>query len=254
MALPLWGQQEKSQDSTQTIEEAIAEAIANHEADSEAHLGSGESLETHKQEDIIDHPAGSVLPDKWTFSDLDFETNFETLTPFDISAGVTNNSWPGVEFDIFDGGGDLRTLKANLVGLITGSTLDYDFLLDVYFNVDSADDNEILDFGISDNAMTTRYLGFRVTGGNLYGVARWGGSENLTSNLGNVSDGTVKFVRVFYSASLDVVTFYLNGSVVGTLQPASAIQLSNQLSIYADDNGAEGTVLRVYKVFLARSI
>jgi hypothetical protein len=78
MTLPVWGQQEKSLDDDQTIDEAIAEAIAEHEADPEAHLGAGESLEQHKTEDMIDHPAGSVASDKLPQARL-LITAFESL-------------------------------------------------------------------------------------------------------------------------------------------------------------------------------
>lgn len=67
MALPLWGQLEKSTDDPQTIEEAIDAAIAAHNEESDAHLGLGQSLESHKSEDVIDHPPESVLPDKLRF-------------------------------------------------------------------------------------------------------------------------------------------------------------------------------------------
>lgn len=254
MALPLWGQLEKATDDEQTIDEAIAEAIAAHESDPEAHLGEDESLEKHKTEEIIDHPQGSILPDKWSFADYDFETNFENLTPFTISSGVTNTTWPGATFDIFDGGGDVRTLRANLLGILTGSTVTYNYLCDVYFSIDSADDLEIINIGITNTGQDTHYLGIRISGGDLFGVARWGGSENLTANLGDVSDGGIKFVRLYYDEAANTIYFYLDGVLVASMTPASAIQISNQWGIRADDNGAEGTVLRVYKTFIARSI
>lgn len=68
MALPLWGELEKAQDSNQTIEQAIAAAIVAHEEDPTAHLGVGESLQSHKHDPIIDHPAQSVVLDKTPFS------------------------------------------------------------------------------------------------------------------------------------------------------------------------------------------
>lgn len=254
MTLQLWGLMQKAQDDPRTIEEVIADMIAEHEEDPEAHLGDGESLSMHKQEDVIDHPPGSILPDKWSFTDYDFETNFESLSGFTISSGVTNTSWPGVIFDIYDGGGDLRTLRANFTGVLTGTTLTYDYLCDTYFAVDSADDLDIIDIGISDTGMTTRSLGFRITGGDLYGVARWGSSEQLTSSLGDVTDGNIKFVRVYYDYGANLITFYLNGVAVATLTPSSAVQISNQWSVRAQDNGAEGTLLRVFKTYISRGL
>ena len=66
MTLPLWGSLEKAQDDAQTIEQAIDAAIIEHENDPTAHLGAGESLQSHKSEEIIDHPALSIVPDKFS--------------------------------------------------------------------------------------------------------------------------------------------------------------------------------------------
>lgn len=71
MTLPLWGMMQKAQDDPETIEQAIARMIAEHEADPEAHLGEGESLSMHKHEEIIDHPAQSVVLDKTPFRDYE---------------------------------------------------------------------------------------------------------------------------------------------------------------------------------------
>lgn len=245
---------QKSQEDPRTIEEVIAAMIVEHEEDPEAHLGDGESLQMHKQEDIIDHPPGSILPDKWSFADYDFETQFENLNGFSVSTGISNANWPGASFDLYDGGADLRTIRANLTGVLQPSTLLHDYLCDTYFYVDTSDELEIIDIGISDSGMTTRYLGFRITGGNLYGVARWGGSEHLTANLGDVTNGLIQFVRVYYDYGANLITFYLNGVAVATLTPASAIQISNQWSVRGVDNGAEGTVVHIFKTYISKGM
>ena len=54
----------KSQSDNETIEEAIDRLILAHEADEEAHLGVGESLQSHKASEIIDHLASSIIADK----------------------------------------------------------------------------------------------------------------------------------------------------------------------------------------------
>jgi hypothetical protein len=54
----------KSQTDNETIEEAIARIVAEHESDEEAHLGVGDSLQSHKASEIIDHLASSIIADK----------------------------------------------------------------------------------------------------------------------------------------------------------------------------------------------
>jgi len=99
MADPVWGNLEKAQDDDQTIDEAIAAAIAAHEADSDAHTESGESLETHKGQEVIDHPALSLVADKYAdqsvenekfkYNQFKIESVFESLDAFSQSTSGT---------------------------------------------------------------------------------------------------------------------------------------------------------------------
>lgn len=66
MDMPPWGDLPKSQVDPQLITQAIDAAIAAHEADPTAHLGDGESLQQHKSNDVVDHPAMSIVPDKFS--------------------------------------------------------------------------------------------------------------------------------------------------------------------------------------------
>lgn len=98
--LNTWGDLAKDQTSSQTINQAIDEAIALHEADPEAHLGVGESLEQHKTNTVIDHPAdsivedkiqtGAVTSDKLLISKYVLDTRFESLTGWSKSSGIFN--------------------------------------------------------------------------------------------------------------------------------------------------------------------
>lgn len=82
MSAETWGLLAKSQSDSTTIDQAIAAAIADHEADSSAHLGSGESLESHRASDILDHPEGSVVADKLPKNGIVFNSVFENLAYF----------------------------------------------------------------------------------------------------------------------------------------------------------------------------
>jgi hypothetical protein len=84
MADPVWGQLAKAQDDSETIEEAIVRLIGEHESDAGAHTGAGESLETHKSQEIVDHPAGSILIDKETFTEVVTRYAFESIDNWSI--------------------------------------------------------------------------------------------------------------------------------------------------------------------------
>lgn len=78
MSNPVWGQLQKALDDPETIEEAIVRLINEHAADPTAHLGSGESLNAHKTDEVIDHPAGSVVLDKSSYS-YAINSSFESV-------------------------------------------------------------------------------------------------------------------------------------------------------------------------------
>ncbi len=60
----VWGNLFKSAISSEKIEEAILRMIQDHENDENAHVEAGESLNSHKASEIIDHIAQSIIADK----------------------------------------------------------------------------------------------------------------------------------------------------------------------------------------------
>lgn len=60
----VWENIPKSQSDPQTIGEAIAEGVNVHNEDIEAHMAELQSLEAHRTNNIVDHPAESVVNDK----------------------------------------------------------------------------------------------------------------------------------------------------------------------------------------------
>lgn len=68
MAEPfVWGSLNRAVNDPTVIDEAIETAIAAHNDNSDAHLGEGESLQSHRAAEIIDHLAESVVNDKIRF-------------------------------------------------------------------------------------------------------------------------------------------------------------------------------------------
>jgi hypothetical protein len=60
----IWGDLSKSQVDPSTINEEIDLMIVNHLNDPDAHLEIGQSLQSHKASEIIDHLAHSIIEDK----------------------------------------------------------------------------------------------------------------------------------------------------------------------------------------------
>ena len=88
MALDIWGDKPKSQIDSTTVDEEIASLIEAHNDDEDAHLESGQSLQSHKASEIIDHLAYSVLRDKLAFDRFTIDTVFESIDAWVTSGNV----------------------------------------------------------------------------------------------------------------------------------------------------------------------
>jgi len=88
MDSPTWGDLAKSQVDNETIEEAAARLILAHEADANAHLETGESLQSHKASEIIDHAARSIYQDKMAYDRFTIREHFNSLDGWAKSAHV----------------------------------------------------------------------------------------------------------------------------------------------------------------------
>lgn len=90
MSIETWGMMPKSQEDAQTVEERVAEMIAEHEADPEAHTGVNESLAAHRANEVIDHPAASIVGDKFSESQIGndwYHNDFKSVDQF-VKAGT----------------------------------------------------------------------------------------------------------------------------------------------------------------------
>lgn len=138
MAVLNWGDLTKSQEDGETIEEAIARLIVAHNANEESHLDTGQSLQSHKAAEIIDHLAGSIIEDKigdqeitnekFKFNQFKIESFFESIDSWEtavfgtgsiteglaslvLKTGVTINSWVRVSAAAWSEGDATKYLK-----------------------------------------------------------------------------------------------------------------------------------------------
>jgi len=114
-----WGNLLKSQISSEKIEEAITRMIQDHEDDPDAHIEEGESLQSHKASEIIDHVVASIIEDKVAnkaitprklYIDKYYnQCNFESLDAWEKTEEGT-----GASVEI--GGGSCKLTAGNDVG------------------------------------------------------------------------------------------------------------------------------------------
>jgi len=136
MAVLNWGDLTKSQEDGETIEEAIARLIAVHNADEESHLAEGQSLESHKASEVIDHLAGSVIEDKigdqevsnekFKFNQFKLESYFESIDAWTSGVGGTASLTEGLASLLLSTGTTINSwLRLNGEAWTEGDAVDY---------------------------------------------------------------------------------------------------------------------------------
>lgn len=210
-----WAGLNKNSNDSETIEEAIDRLIAVHEEAPTSHLGAGESIEQHKNAEVIDHPAYSVLNDKVAFDGNTIDITFNNLDIFDHSTGVeiqgeetlllttsglNNTQWCGGSVGDLSAGAEYdfprnpRFLSKFMLSSISSQV--------GYFIVGELDEG--------------RGFGLKILNNKLYGVYFKADYSEVTLELLTLVAYTVyKFdIRVDYP---DSIKFYVNGGLVGTI-------------------------------------
>lgn len=233
MALPVWGNLEKSQIDDEKIEEAIARLIQAHEDDPDAHVEAGESLHSHKASAIIDHLALSIIADKIkkgevTVQKLDWDkfliqTGFETLDGWQ-QGGVGSETITCVV-----GGTKLRTGAVNNDTAYIAAVPNYgmgpqaDFDKDPVFQIRL----RIMDKGYAEVHVHTGnegfqsagndYIGFRFDQDKIYAVCRESSlSETAVDITGSINSEDPHDYKVMYYAT-NKVEFYIDGVLKTTI-------------------------------------
>jgi hypothetical protein len=215
-----WGLLAKSQSEATTIDEAIATAIASHEADPDSHLGTGESLQSHKASEIIDHLAGSIVADKYTMLQKDWVCNFDSLSPFYVSGTVGNDQAPG--FIMFIEYGGTATAELGTMQEFYNERNDwtkyifYEVLALLY--VDSTN-KLFFGFGAMLTMVTSRAVGFYLNNTTLYGYLNDSGTvKTVALTIANLA--ATHNYRFEFDPALGKTTFFVDGVQAGQLDNA----------------------------------
>jgi len=244
MSIVTWGNLPKSQIDNETIEEAITRLIAAHNDDADAHLETGQSLQSHKASEIIDHLALSIIQDKIG----DGEISLQKLIAdhhIIVSALESLDGW-------FYGG----TIKNDLscVWLKTTNSSDnvaylgctptfwYPLNWDKDFfwqtSIEFSDNTEqVIYFGIggSDKLGDCVFVGFKISNGTLYccfGVDEGGGYSYTSQEISGITITDPNVYRIIYIQSEGTLNFYVNGVLKKTWDSGLPTESSNSLAYF----------------------
>jgi len=227
----IWGTLPKSAIDNETIEEAIERLIAEHDEDPEAHLAAGGSLNEHKTDEVIDHPADSVVGDKipegeeihvaGSFDRLDFHwfCLFESLSGFyqgtyELGSISLDPSYVELSTGATQYGYAYMLKMADISNVFTWDK-KRKFKTRVYF---SANSDQLFYFalGNTQNIPSTKFIGFKIDNGDIYAAVSDGSSETTEDTGINVSATTAYDFEVILTPGVDA-KFYIDGVLKATI-------------------------------------
>lgn len=221
MVLPLWGELQKAQDDTETIEEAIIRIVQDHNNDPTAHLADGQSLEQHKTQEVIDHPLGSILGDKFTNKDFILMPSFESLDRYVASIGSGVVSLGSVELLTTATSNNMRYLVAGgqsspaVYSPTKRTTFQFSGILD-------GRNNTVIYVGAGDNILNGNapFAGFKVLNGALYACQNVIGEEDYleyTDLIEGVDVDEQHLYRVEVVPDESKMYFYVDGQLLSEM-------------------------------------
>jgi len=215
MAEPTWDSLAKNQTDPTLITEYIATAIANHESDPTAHLADAKSLGLHRTNEVLDHPAGSVLADKATLSEITSKNNMQSGEGWQ----ATNMSgvWPQAYAAFTHNGFTVCDYENdNIYWLDKGDFNLPDALFTIGF-IMSGDVNTYADVAFGMGAVDFPTSDFAVGGvihnGSLKFLTSWGGTPVYSSGF-SLTFGKSYLFTARLSSVDNMVYFYINGTMV----------------------------------------
>jgi hypothetical protein len=263
-----WGMLAKSQADPETIEEAIARIVVQHNADEEAHLSAGQSLQSHKAAEIIDHLANSIIEDKIlnrqiTLEKLsDFEREryslgLESLDAWDISAGVSLNLG-----EIYlETGSVINTVRNALTraGALPHWNKNQDFQF--IFRLDSITNQLFyISAGINfANEPEDQGVGFKVVNNTLSAYHKYSDGSDETEVLTTITGITLTNYNIYRIKFVpgEAIYFYINDVLKATHSsnlPSTDFEGGGVCDVYLKNTAAENKICYIRQIYFTQDL
>jgi len=239
-----WGETPKSQTDNQKISEAIAEAISAHEADPEAHLGEGESLQQHKSNEVIDHPALSVVADKFSGSQTLVSVPLNDLDNYNQNGVTVTN--PGITLTTTSVNNSDSAIAPADPGPSHNLYWTSDFLIQFmarFFNCTYGQTNFEFSLGVGDAILAgaNSGFGFRYISGVLKAYVYKSGTFTYSS-LSSLDLSFYHVYRAWYNNIDQMVYFYIDGVLVASIaKPSSPPPADDYFELYLKQKQSGGS-------------
>ena len=269
MAEPTWGLLEKSQVDNETIEEAIDRLITAHNDDANAHIGAGKSLNTHKTQATVDHPANSIVEDKipdgempqhkLSNTELQVYTAFESLDGFNKSAAGITQALLGITLNTGSTIDTQRYVNNEPTGIGDINTYDKDTFFQTAIKFTQTTDQQIFFMtGDYQDDDTDEGFGFKIEDGTLYAIVVKvvGGSRTeYKTQITGITLTNLNVYSAFFDVSESEIYFYVNGVLKHTESTNLPVQDVPVMFIYSITNTAAATkIMGVAYLLYSREI
>lgn len=264
----VWGLLPKSQVDDELIEEAIARLILEHCADETAHLGVGQSLDSHRASEIIDHVVDSIIadkiaplsvaPEKLLMDKFFILGQFETISAYQqvktgVGADIAVDCPNSVALTCGDVAGDKTILYISHPILEILDELD-PFLQAVVNDDGGAGQDIAIAMGYSDPFTTTHAIcGIRYdkTDNKVYGFLRkYSGGVFVEEKIELATTPPDKKIwRVQVNSSTSKIEFYIDNVLINTITYTSSFSSyfsSDCLFAVANRNDDAGSNFGLY--------
>jgi hypothetical protein len=253
MSIETWGEMPKSQIDNEKPEEMVARLISAHESSPEAHLGIGESIDVHRTNEIIDHPAGSVLADKISRAEIVWQSNFGEHALWEKN-NVHDYDWPGMMLHEENYRGTTAYIDANFNGIMGGRLPDvWDYYFKTLMAVEPITSTYVVKFGFGVYHNTIRDgFGFAGVAGQCSVYYKIGANQNV-ANIEAFDDGGYHVFRAEFVESEQIVHFYIDGVEVASLAKPAGTPNDNPWWGVSEFIGATGDGgVAIYNLLLTR--
>jgi hypothetical protein len=254
MSLENWGGMTKAQDDSQTIDEAISAAITAHEEDPESHMGAGESIENHRINEVIDHPASSLVADKLSSQQKMFFSAFESLDAWSKSATGVSIYFPGVTLQT---GSTINTEKyLSSEPLFTDA---FNYAKKPFFQIMAGWNNSAnvtIDIFVGTTLSGDNFdgFGFRLLDGEFF-ACYYRDSTLYTHEIDLPSPGVLHILRANIDETGENIQFWVDGVLAYTVAiPAGASDSPELFGFSIKNTAASNRILNLGQLIFASDI
>lgn len=227
-----WEHLPKNAVENETIEQAIVRIVEQHNNDNTAHMATGQSIDVHRKESILDHKVGSVLADKETMSELKFYTTFESLDMWDVVGQVSNAGIMGCQLYVENGAVEQSSIEVLNVTLGNFLNTNKDMIFQSLLDLDLGTGAYELRFGQIANFNTAlEGFGFKIANNTLYTVVKGYQIDNQVAQ-NSISVSVPHIYRAQYIAGERKFYFFIDGIEIHTYTLPTGTSLESDTGIY----------------------